>query len=246
MYAKIIAEIGSNWEGDVELGKLHIESAKKSGASFVKFQMWRARDLYDKSHPNWNEITKSELTQSAAKELKSFADKIGIGFFCSVFYPEAVDFLETLDVPIYKIASRTSTLKDKFSFETIQRVAKVRKPIYISVGEGGDRKKISDQFMNDKYQFTYCVSNYPTSDNDIDWKEIMKYDFFSDHTLGITIPIVFATLKKNNSKNDIFIEKHTRLETSKGPDASFAITYKELSELAKHLRRIENLSFPTQ
>lgn len=243
MVIKIIAEIGSNWEGDIELGKLHIKSAKESGASFVKFQMWRAKDLYNESHPNWKEITRAELTQSAAKELKNFADKIDVGFFCSVFYPEAVDFLESLGVPIYKIASRTSTLKDKFAFETIQRVASTEKPVFISTGEGGDRKKITEQFVNNKYQFTYCVSKYPTVDNEINWNEIMKYNFFSDHTLGITIPIAYATLKKYNSENDIFIEKHTRLETSKGPDASFAITYNKLLELSEHLRRIENLNF---
>lgn len=245
MNIKTIAEIGSNWEGDIDLGKLHIKSAKESGASFVKFQMWRAKDLYSESHPNWTEITRSELTQNAAKELKSFSDKIGIGFFCSVFYPEAVDFLESLNVTIYKIASRTSTLKDKFALETIQKVAKTGKLTFISTGEGGDRKIISEQFTNSRYQFTYCVSKYPTADNEIDWQEIMRYNFFSDHTLGITIPIVYSILKKPHS-DEIFIEKHTRLETSKGPDASFAITYNELSDLVKHLKRIENLNFTTQ
>ena len=207
--------------------------------------MWRAKDLYSESHPNWKEIVRSELTQNAVKELKSFSDKIGIGFFCSVFYPEAVDFLESLNVPIYKIASRTSTLKDKFALETIQRVAKTGKMTFISIGEGGDRKIISEQFTKNKCQFTYCISKYPTADSEIDWQEITKYSFFSDHTLGITIPIVYSILRKFHS-DEIFIEKHTRLETSKGPDASFAITYKELSELTEHLRRIENLNFTTQ
>lgn len=74
----VISEIGSNWRGDIELGKVHIKKSKESGASFVKFQMWRTRDLYDPSHPHWNEITKSELTEDAARELKDYADRISI------------------------------------------------------------------------------------------------------------------------------------------------------------------------
>lgn len=241
MSIQVIAEIGSNWLGDIELGKLHIKSAKDSGASFVKFQMWRAKDLYEPSHPHWDEIIKSEMTEQAAKELKNYADKVGIRWFCSVFNPESVEFLESINVPLYKIASRTSRLKDKFSLETIQRVAKTGKPVFISTGEGADKKKIVQQFLNNTFQFTYCVSKYPTPDNEIDWHEIANYDFFSDHTIGITIPIVYAIIKKQQTKKDIFIEKHTRLENSQGPDASFAISYNELSELVKHLKRIKGV-----
>ena len=67
---KIIAEIGSNWNGDIKIGKKIIRELKKSGADAVKFQMWRAKELYDPSHPNWNEIKKSELTCKHAKEFK--------------------------------------------------------------------------------------------------------------------------------------------------------------------------------
>lgn len=59
MNVKIIAEIGSNWEGNIELAKAHIKKAKESGADFVKFQMWRAEDLYTSEHPQWDEIKKS-------------------------------------------------------------------------------------------------------------------------------------------------------------------------------------------
>jgi len=53
---KFIAEIGSNWEGDIEIAKKHIQAAKNSEADFVKFQMWRAEDLYDVEHPQWKSI----------------------------------------------------------------------------------------------------------------------------------------------------------------------------------------------
>jgi sialic acid synthase SpsE len=241
----IIAEIGSNWEGSVENGKRHIEAAKKSGASFVKFQMWRARDLYDTTHPNWNEILKSELTLDAAKELKIYANKIGIKWFCSVFYPEAVDFLESINVPFYKIASRTARLRDKFSWETIERVSQTKKVTFISSGEGADKEKISKLFQKKACKFTYCISKYPTNDNDIEWKEIVNYDFFSDHTLGVTIPLIYAVLRKSKTDSDLFIEKHTKFENSQGPDSPFAVTYKEISELASHFKRIERLDLPS-
>jgi len=240
---KIVAEIGSNWEGDVELAKNHIQNAKESGASHVKFQMWRAEDLYDVKHPQWESIKKSEVTEDTAKELKKFADKIGIDWFCSVFNPDSVDFLETLNVLLYKIASRTATLNDKFSIETIQKVADTKKMTFVSTGEGADKEKISKFFNHDNLRFTYCVSKYPTEYSDINWSEILNYEFFSDHTLDITIPLVYAIRKKILGDADIFIEKHTRFENSKGPDALFAITYDELNDLTKHLKIIENLEF---
>ncbi len=243
MAIKIIAEIGSNWEGDIELAKKHIKAAKNSGADFVKFQMWRAEDLYDTNHPQWESIKKSELTEDIAKELKKNADEVGIGWFCSVFNPDAVEFLEELNVSYYKIASRTSTMNDKFALETIQKVADTKKITFVSTGEGGDKEKILNFFNQNNLKFTYCVSKYPTEDMDIDWSKILNYEFFSDHTIGITIPLVYAIRKNMLGDKDIFIEKHTKFEDSKGPDASFAITYAEVNDLTKHIKRIEKLEF---
>ena len=58
MTINIIAEIGSNWEGDIKLAKLHIKKSKESGATHVKFQMWRAEDIFERSDPNWITIKK--------------------------------------------------------------------------------------------------------------------------------------------------------------------------------------------
>ena len=93
MKVTIVAEIASNWEGNVTKAKKLIKECKKAGADAVKFQAWRAADLYDAKHPNWKEIKKSELTFKNIKLLKDFSDKNKIDFFCSSFYPEAVEFL---------------------------------------------------------------------------------------------------------------------------------------------------------
>ena len=70
MKAFIAAEIGSNWEGSYTKSKKTIQECKKAGADAVKFQMWKAKELYNKSHPNWNEIKRAELSFQTAKKLK--------------------------------------------------------------------------------------------------------------------------------------------------------------------------------
>lgn len=246
MTVNVIAEIGSNWEGDIKLGKLHIKKSKECGATHVKFQMWRAEDIYELSDPNWKTIKKSELKEDVAEELKNYADEIGIKWFCSVFNPESVDFLESINVKLYKIASWTTALKHRFSLETIQKVGKTKKLTFISTGNGINKKLIEKQFRKKDFQYTYCIAKYPALDKDIVWKDILKYDFFSDHTLGYTIPLAYTALKKSLGKNDIYIEKHVKLDTSRGPDAPFSITFDELRTLIDHVRRIDqlNMSIP--
>ena len=243
MKAIIIAEIASNWQGSVNKAKKIIHECKKAGADAIKFQMWRAEDLYNTSHPNWKNIKKSELTFEQVKKIKKFADQIGIEFFCSVFYPEAVNFLEALKVKKYKIASRTCLLKDPYSMDTLLTEARTKKPVIISMGMGGNKKKIKDIFKKNKKTFCYCISKYPTALNEVNWNEAKKFDGFSDHTLGITAPIIFAVMKKQQKARKIIIEKHVKLKNSKGPDASTSITTKQLKELVSQIRSIEKIKF---
>ena len=236
-----IAEIASNWEGNFTKARKLIKESKNSGADAVKFQIWRANDLYTNKHPNWSFIKKSEITFEKAQKLKAIADEFNIEFFCSAFYPEAIQFLEKLKVKRYKIASRTCLLKDPFSKETLEEKSHTKKPVIISMGMGGDKKKIKKIFRKNKTTFCYCISEYPTKLEKINWNDAIKYDGFSDHTLGITAPIIFAILKKQQKTKNIVIEKHVKLINSKGPDASSSITTEELSELVTGIRQIEKL-----
>ena len=235
MKVTIVAEIASNWEGSVTKAKKLIKECKKAGADAVKFQVWRAADLYNEKHPNWKAIKKSELTFKKAEKLKKYADEQNIEFFCSVFYPEGVNCLESLGVKKYKIASRTCLLNDKYSLETLESVARTRKPVIISMGMGGNKKRIVKIFSKNKITFCYCISEYPTPLKKINWKEAMKYDGFSDHSIGIVAPFLFALLKKQTSVKQIIIEKHVKLKNSKGPDASTSITTGLLKELVSKL-----------
>ena len=241
MKTTIVAEIGSNWEGSVTKAKKIIRECKKSGANAVKFQMWRAEDLYTTSHPNWKNIKKSELTFGKVRKIKEYSDKEGIEFFCSAFYPEAVDLLESLNVKKYKIASRTCLFKDPFSHETLTKKSLTKKPVIISMGMGGDKEKIKKMFSKNQTTFCYCISEYPTPFKKINWKKAINYEGFSDHTLGIIAPIIFSILKKQNNAKNIIIEKHVKLNNSKGPDASSSIDTDELKQLVHHIRNIEKM-----
>ncbi len=235
---KTIAEIGSNWNGNTNLAKKIILSAKKANIDFVKFQMWRANDLYTDSHPDWKFIKKSELGLKSAKIMKIYSDKIGIGCFWSVFYPEAVDYLESINVKLYKIASITSALKHKFALETLEKVAATKKPVIISMGLGGDLKLINKIFRNNKKIFLYCISDYPTKIKKIDFKNIQKFGGFSDHTDGSIAPILFA-LKCKNLDSIKYLEKHVSVDESVGPDKPFSISMDEYSNLVKDIKNVK-------
>ena len=235
----VVAEIGSNWEGSIKKAETIIQECKKAGADAVKFQMWRADDLYTPKHPLWKFIKKSELDFERAKKIKKIADKNNIEFFCSAFYPEAVEFLESLKVKRYKIASRTCLLKDPYSLETLNAKANTKKPIIISMGMGGDRNKMKKIFSKNPKTFCYCISDYPLKFNKINWKEAIKFDGFSDHTLGTSAALLYTILKKQNNSSNIIIEKHVKTKNSKGPDASTSIDTTQLKDLLTHIRIIE-------
>jgi len=239
----IVAEIGSNWEGKLSIAKKIISECKSAGADAVKFQMWRATDLYSENHPEWSTIKKSELTFAKAIKIKQICDDLKIEFMCSVFYPEAVTFLESLGVNRYKIASRTCLLKDPFAIETLQKKASTKKPVIISMGMGGNKRKIEKIFLKNNVTFCYCISDYPLNFDKINWKKAVIFDGFSDHTMNITAAILFTLLKKQKKSKQIIIEKHVKLKNSKGPDASTSIDTTQLSNLIYHVRLIEKTNF---
>ena len=206
-----IAEIGSNWLGDIQIAKEIIKKCKEAGANAVKFQMWRADDLYQGKYKEY------ELTFEKAKIIKQYCDFIGIEFFCSVFYPEAVGFLESLGVKRYKLASRTMKVNDPYSAETIYAVERTRKPIIYSNGS---------LYPYTKNKKLYCIPEYPANPDKIDWEELLECDGFSDHTLGIEMALKYARLRP-----DSIIEKHVKLDDNLSPDSPFSITTQELATL---------------
>ena len=240
MDIKTIVEIGSNWSGDEKIGKKIIKAAKLAGADYVKFQMWKARDLYKNSNPFWNDIKRAEVTPEIAKKFKKYSDEQNIKFFCSVFYPEAVETLENLNVKLYKIASWTAAMKHKKSKKTLETVAETKKPVIISTGMGGNVNTLKQIFRKNKRYFLYCISKYPTKINQLNFTKMKTFDGFSDHTEGFLGPIMFA-LNFRNSKKTKFYEKHVSITKSRGPDKPFSMPMNDFGKLVSEFKKIQSL-----
>ena len=237
---QIIAEIGSNWNGNEKIGKKMIKAAKLAGADYVKFQMWKAADLWKKSEPFWNDFKRSEMTPEMAKKFKKYSDEQKIKFFCSVFNPEAVETLENLNVKLYKIASWTASMKHKKSKSTLESIAQTKKPVIISTGMNPNINKLKQIFRKNKKYFLYCVAKYPTKINHLNFTRMKKFDGFSDHTEGFLAPIMFA-LNFRNSNKTLFYERHVSITESRGPDKPFAMPMNDFGQLTSEFDKIKHL-----
>ena len=221
---EIIAEIGQNHNGDMDLAKELIKLAKYSGADVAKFQLFCAKSLFQKEGNPWYEYNlKTELSKKNVEMLIEYSDKIGIEFMASVFDEERLSWLEDFDVRRYKIASRS--INDK---KLIDAVLKTTKPVIISLGHWG--KNEFPDFIGNILGYLYCISKYPTPLEDINFSNIdfSRYLGFSDHTVGINASCCAI------SRGAEVIEKHFTLDQNfYGPDHKGSVTPTELIKLRK-------------
>ncbi len=221
----IIAEIGSNHNGDMNLARLMIDSAVKCGCNAVKFQSWTPKSLIaeeeynrnikynDNPRKHWGSlremIEKYYLRDDQHRELKEYCDTVGIDFCSTPFSPEETDLLTALDVPFYKIASM-----DINNHRLLKHVASKNRPVILSTGMAtlGEIENAIETVTssgNDKIVLLHCISIYPPEYPDIHLNNIpmLKQTFgfpvgFSDHTIGYSIPLASVTL------GSCLIEKH--------------------------------------
>lgn len=254
----IIAELSANHNQDINLAKETIKAAKEAGADAIKLQTYtpdtitidcKKDDFIIKGGTLWDGKSLYELYQKAYtpwewhEELFDFARKIGIEIFSTPFDKSAVDFLEQFNPIAYKIASFEIT-----DYELIRYTASKKKPIIISTGiatidEILDVVEICKSEGNEDIILLKCTSSYPAPLEEANLKTIanMKETFnvevgFSDHTLGITAPIVAVTLGAK------VIEKHFILDKSiGGEDADFSLDKKEFAQMVKAIRDTEKL-----
>jgi len=252
----IIAELSANHNQDFEIAAKTIEAAKKAGADAIKIQTYTADSITLKSDKEyfkikgnnlWKGKTLHELYQEAytpwdwQPKLKKIADKLGIILFSSPFDFTAVDFLEKMNVPAYKIASFEIT-----DIPLIKYVASKQKPVIISTGiaELEDIEiavKTCKTEGNTQIALLKCTSSYPAPFEDINLRTIpdMQERFntvvgLSDHTLGISVPIAAISIGAR------IIEKHIILDKSVGgPDATFSIEPKEFKQMVESIREVE-------
>jgi N-acetylneuraminate synthase/N,N'-diacetyllegionaminate synthase len=245
----IIAEAGSNHNGSLEQAKKMIDAAVEAGVDAVKFQIFKAEELYSKYTPEFSylkgqnvyELIKNiETPREWIKELARHCKEKNVDFLASVFDFEAVDILDKY-VPAFKIASFEIT-----DLELLKYAAEKGKPMIIStgmanLGEIEDAINVIKSIGNEDIILLHCNSLYPTPVEVVNLRamETMRTAFkvpagFSDHTLGIHIPIAAVAM------GACVIEKHFTLSRKmKGPDHSFAIEPDELKEMVRCIRQVE-------
>lgn len=251
----IIAELSANHNGSLETAIETIKSAKRAGADAIKLQTYTAdtitidcnKDDFLVKGTIWEGRNLYQLYKEAYtpwewhKALFEEAKKEGLVCFSSPFDKTAVDFLEDLKAPAYKIASFEIT-----DIPLIEYVASKGKPIIISTGiaELEDIELALDackRMGNNQIALLKCTSSYPAPIEEANM--LMVKDFterfgviagLSDHTMGATVPIVATAMGAK------IIEKHFILDRSiGGPDASFSMNEQEFAEMVKAVREAE-------
>ena len=243
----IIAELSANHNGSIENAKELIKKANECGASAIKLQTYTAESMtidcdkkdFKITDGLWKGYNLFQLYKEAAtpyswhEELFRFAREIGITIFSTPFDEDAVDFLNELNVPAFKIASF-----ELLDLPLIKYVASKGKPLLISTGMG-NLKEISDAVKTAKDEgcqdilLFHCISSYPTATRDANIKMVsyLRKEFdvevgLSDHTLNNNAAIASLALGATA------FEKHFILSRSnKGPDSDFSIEPNELKDL---------------
>jgi len=247
----LIAEISGNHNGSLERAKELISSAKINGANCVKIQTYSPDTMTIKSKKKdfliegglWNGFELWDLYDWAQtpfswhNDLFEHANNEGITLISTPFDESAVDLLESLDCPFYKVASFELT-----DLPLIKYIAEKKKPIILSTGMANE-KEISEavnvvkSFGSGDFMLLHCVSGYPTPVDQINLNTIhlLKKTFncdvgLSDHTLGNLSALQSISLGAK------VIEKHFTLSRKdKGPDSEFSMEPKELKQLSKDI-----------
>ena len=243
----IIAELSGNHNGSLERALKTIKMAKSMGADAVKFQTYTPDTLTIDSDKEdfrikgglWDGFTLYDLYKSAFtpfewhEEMFNYAQSVGITCFSTAFDESAVDLLEDLNTPAYKVASF-----EIIDIPLIQYIASTKKPMIISTGMANKEEiqeavDVARENGNNELILLHCISGYPTPVEQCNLMTIpdMKNCFglpvgLSDHTLGIEVSIASIALGAS------VIEKHVTLNASdKGPDSEFSIEPDQLNSL---------------
>jgi len=223
MRTEIIAEIGQNHNGDMDLAKKLIHECKRAGADVAKFQLYDARSLFPKEGNEWFDYNcKTELSRDQIRMLAQECDRAGIEFMASVFDIERIAWLEDVGMKRYKIASRSI-----FENDLIGAVAATGKPMLVSLGKWG-RSGLPDIKASGGVHYLYCIAKYPPELSEVHLKkaDFDVYAGFSDHTIGTAAAIAAM------ARGARVIEKHFTLDKSMyGPDHTGSATPQELAQM---------------
>lgn len=247
----IIAEIGVNHNGDIQLAFDLIDKAIEAGANAVKFQKRKLDKIYPKTlleNPNSSDkslrylipfLQKVELSDDAFKKIKTYCNKRKIMFLCTPFDTESADFLDELEVPGFKVASADLT-----NIPLIDHLIRKRKPMLLSTGMS--KKKEIDTTVNilhsrsAQFAILHCNSTYPAPFEHINLKflsVLKQYNVpigYSGHERGIAVSCAAVALGAS------IIERHiTFNRLMEGPDHKASLEPHEFFQMVKNIRDIE-------
>ncbi|MDB9971935.1 N-acetylneuraminate synthase family protein, partial [Alphaproteobacteria bacterium] len=254
MKTKVIAEIGVNHNGNIDIAKKLVEGAKLSGADIVKFQYFKAEELvtknakstdYQKANAGINnqyELLKSlEVSIEQLKEIKLFCDGLGVEFLCTSFSEYGLKELCKLGMKKIKIPSGEINNKP-----LLLAASKLDKEIYLSTGmsniqEIKEAVKILKDNLNKNITVMHCTSLYPAPSDSlninalVDIKNNITNNIgYSDHSEGYLASCLAITLGAS------VIEKHITLnKNDKGPDHSASLDLQYFSEYVEKIRETE-------
>lgn len=227
----IIAEIGVNWDGDLNLVEDMIRHAKKSGCNAVKFQAFDEKIV--EKHPQKNRLMKSSIAKENVESIDKIAKSVGIEWFCTPMYVDAVDFLEPF-VKRYKIREFDGRqLIENNASDLFKKISSTGKEIIISTQKSPTQ---SIFFTNPMIKWLYCVPKYPCELSDLDFSHIKDFYGFSNHCSEIIAPITAAIL---GSK---IIEIHMTSDKSADfIDNNVSFDYYEIDEIVLAIRKSERI-----
>jgi N,N'-diacetyllegionaminate synthase len=254
----IIAEAGVNHNGDLSLARKLIEAAANAGADYVKFQTFKAENLVTKSakkaayqaknindgdNSQFQMLKNLEMPYEWHFELRNYANSLGIKFLSTGFDEESIDFLDDLGIDLFKIPSGEITNRPY-----LKHIAKKMKEVILSTGMANMQEVldamnvfIEEGIERDRITILHCNTEYPTPMLDVNLKamntiqEVLGVQVgYSDHTLGIEVPIAAVALGAK------VIEKHFTLDKSMpGPDHIASLDPWELKCMIQAIRNIE-------
>lgn len=255
LHCYVIAEIGVNHNGSLDLAFEMIKAAKDAGADAVKFQTFKADLLAspntpkvkyqtintDSSESHHEMLKKLELTQEDHFRIFNYCSQLGIEFISTPYDVESAKFLDSLGVNIFKTASA-----DLVDLPLHEYIASTGKAAIVatgmsSLGEVEEVVNIYERFKNKNITLLHCVSNYPCSDESLNMRSMVTLGQsfslpfgYSDHSVGNLASVIAVALGAR------IIEKHFTLDkTLDGPDHRASSTPKEFAELVSAIRRAE-------
>lgn len=253
----LIAEVGVNHEGDIDLARRLIDEAKEGGADAVKFQTYKASKIASKDSPSYWDLEKEPTTsqyklfqkydkfwKSEFESLFNYCNEIGIDFLSTPFDTESARFLDDL-MPVFKISSSDMNNKPFIEF-----ICQFNKPLILSTGASYmweiEQTLSWINLKNNPTALLHCILNYPTDDKNANLAVIKTLaKKFPEHVIGYsdhTMPKDMRTLEIASVLGAQIIEKHfTHDKTLPGNDHYHAMDMYDIKHFKNNLKRIYSL-----